>query len=215
MPKVSEAHRQARRTQILEAAVRCFSREGFHRATMHDVVRESGLSPGAIYCYFRSKNDLVRAIAAERHARERAWLADAPRGVDVLTHARALARTFFGALRDPAERARRSQTIQLWAEALRRPDIKRLIRRGVDEPRATLRALVGRAQRQGALPRDLVPDAVARMMIALFQGFVLQLAWDRGADVEAYLATVERVIAALAREVSPSRRPRTASALRG
>jgi AcrR family transcriptional regulator len=214
MPRVSEAHRAARRSQILDAAARCFAREGFHRATMHDVVRESGLSPGAIYRYFRSKDDLVQTIAAERHARERAWLADANRGADVLAQVRGLARAFFGALRDPAERTRRSQTIQLWAEALRRPDIRRLVRRGVDEPRAALRALVERAQRQGALPRDLAPDAVARMMIALFQGFVLQQAWDRRVDGDAYLATLERVIDALAREVSRPRPPRTASARR-
>jgi AcrR family transcriptional regulator len=59
MPKVSQAHRDARRAQILEAAIICFSRRGFHSATMQDIVRQSRLSPGAIYNYFASKEDSV------------------------------------------------------------------------------------------------------------------------------------------------------------
>lgn len=63
MPKVSEEHAAARRSQILDAAIDCFARTGIHRTTMRDVFRESGLSPGAVYTYFFGKDDLVRAVA--------------------------------------------------------------------------------------------------------------------------------------------------------
>ena len=49
MPKVSEQHREARRDQIVDAALRCFSRKGFQRTSMADIIAESGLSAGAIY----------------------------------------------------------------------------------------------------------------------------------------------------------------------
>jgi AcrR family transcriptional regulator len=49
MPKVSRAHLDARRRQILDAAAACFAQQGFHRTTMQDVVRRARLSPGAIY----------------------------------------------------------------------------------------------------------------------------------------------------------------------
>ena len=39
MPKVTEAHLEARREQILDAAAECFARKGFHRSTMHDICR--------------------------------------------------------------------------------------------------------------------------------------------------------------------------------
>src|SRR3989304_6177982 len=55
MPKVTEAHLEARRSQILDAAWTCFARKGYHQATMQDICQESGLSPGAIYRYFESK----------------------------------------------------------------------------------------------------------------------------------------------------------------
>jgi AcrR family transcriptional regulator len=55
MPKVTEAHLEARRQQILDAALACFSRRGFHQSTMQDICQEAELSPGAVYRYFRSK----------------------------------------------------------------------------------------------------------------------------------------------------------------
>ena len=61
MPKVTAAHEQAVRARIVDAALRVFAKKGYHDATMQDVVRRSGLSVGAIYTYFRSKDDLFLA----------------------------------------------------------------------------------------------------------------------------------------------------------
>ena len=61
MPRVSAAHEQEVRDRIVRAATRVFAEHGFHRATMQDIVRESGLSVGAIYTYFKSKSDLILA----------------------------------------------------------------------------------------------------------------------------------------------------------
>src|SRR5215469_137769 len=65
MPKVTEEHVQARRRQILSAALRCFARQGFHRTTMQDIFREADLSPGAVYSYFTGKDELIAAIILE------------------------------------------------------------------------------------------------------------------------------------------------------
>src|SRR3954467_3629050 len=62
MPKVTEEHVDARRRQILSGALRCFAREGFYRTTMQDIFREAGLSPGAVYSYFKGKDELIAAI---------------------------------------------------------------------------------------------------------------------------------------------------------
>ena len=61
MPKVSEEHLRARRRQIIRAALVCLSLQGFHRTTMQDIVQESGLSVGAFYRYFESKEAIVAA----------------------------------------------------------------------------------------------------------------------------------------------------------
>ena len=62
MPKVTEQYRDARRGQILDAARRCFLRDGFHETSMHDLFAEVGLSSGAVYRYFASKDELIIAM---------------------------------------------------------------------------------------------------------------------------------------------------------
>ena len=58
MPKISEERRGARREQILEGARRCFAEHGYEGATVAKLEREIGLSRGAIFNYFSSKEDL-------------------------------------------------------------------------------------------------------------------------------------------------------------
>jgi len=58
MPRVTVAHEQAVRQRIVEAAIRVFGEMDYQRATVQDVVRASGLSVGAVYTYFKSKEEL-------------------------------------------------------------------------------------------------------------------------------------------------------------
>jgi AcrR family transcriptional regulator len=76
VPKISPAHEQQRRTQILQAAMACFARQGYHATSIDDVVGESGLSVGAIYSYFPSKEDLFLALSDHRSDQTLAYLND-------------------------------------------------------------------------------------------------------------------------------------------
>ncbi|MBW2372794.1 MAG: helix-turn-helix transcriptional regulator, partial [Deltaproteobacteria bacterium] len=55
---------EARRAQILEAALRCFSEKGYHEATMDDLAREAGLSKGSLYWHFKSKAQVFAGLLA-------------------------------------------------------------------------------------------------------------------------------------------------------
>lgn len=57
-PDVSEE----RKEQILDAAAIVFSQQGFANARMDDIVKQSGLSKGALYWYFKSKDDIILAL---------------------------------------------------------------------------------------------------------------------------------------------------------
>ncbi len=65
-PDVSDT----RKSQILEAAMNVFSRRGFHEARMDDIVQESGLSKGALYWYFKSKDEVILSILDNLFERE-------------------------------------------------------------------------------------------------------------------------------------------------
>lgn len=197
MPKVSSEHSDARRQQILDAALQCFSDRGFHKTTMKDIIRVSGLSAGAIYNYFASKGDIVDAIAQQRHAGENAFLAGASTESDKPLDLHALARAFFSSFAGDEHRESRRVGVEVWAEALRNPDVLVTVRRGVDEPRRLLTRIIEECQERGELPAGVDRNGLARVMVAIFQGFVLQQAWDPETDSDEYLAAVEVLLSAL------------------
>ncbi len=63
MPRLKPDTQRARREHILDAAERCFARSGFHATSMQDICREAHVSPGALYVYFASKEDLIAGLA--------------------------------------------------------------------------------------------------------------------------------------------------------
>jgi AcrR family transcriptional regulator len=205
MPKISEEQKTARRLEILEAAERCFARQGFHRTTMEDIIRQLKSSPGAVYCYFRGKNEIVAAIAEQRHKRESALLADLLASANVAEGLEHLARTFVGMLQDPEEKERRKLTIQIWAESLRDARIRKIVERGIRQ-RDLLTTALRKAQQSGQLPKDLDPDAFSRVLLALAQGLILQQAWEPALNFESYLVTATQLVTSALRGVSTPRK---------
>src|SRR5271170_18844 len=74
MPRISEEKRQARRDQILAASWRCFSRRGIHSTSMEEIIREADLSFGAVYLYYKSKEELILAAFSAAFEEMRALL---------------------------------------------------------------------------------------------------------------------------------------------
>jgi AcrR family transcriptional regulator len=123
MPRVSQEHLDARRRQILDAARRCFVRNGFHATSMQDVLSEANLSAGAVYRYFRSKDDIIAAIAIDALAEvtsafEDVFDTDTPPPVEEVL-GRIL--TTIQRLDDTQDLAK--VAIQVWGEALRSPTL--------------------------------------------------------------------------------------------
>lgn len=208
MPKISQTKRDARQRQILDAALACFSENGFHQTGMADIVRRSGLSHGAVYVYFQSKDDLIEALAVDRHRQEAMLSAAASHAEDPVEGLRALVRVYAHWLTDPqAEQARRVG-INGWAEALRNERVRAGAIEGIDAPRLLITTLVERAQSEGQLSADLSADAVARSLVALFQGFLLQAVWKQPIDIAACLAVIDRMLGGLAPPPGTKRKKR-------
>ncbi|MCM3124777.1 TetR/AcrR family transcriptional regulator [Mesobacillus sp. AQ2] len=61
-PIVSEEYKERKRQEILQSAHACFAKKGFEASTVDDIVAQSGLSKGAIYNYFKSKDEIYLAL---------------------------------------------------------------------------------------------------------------------------------------------------------
>jgi AcrR family transcriptional regulator len=194
VPRITAARASAQRERILDAALTCFAREGFHAATMQDIVAESGLSPGAIYGYFKGKTDVVMAIASERHAMERRRMEHALNTADLDTSLVRLVESFVLGLRDPQEKRWRRLAVQLWAESLSSPGLRREALGGVTQAIEVLSPMIRKAQRAGRWPRHLNPESAARVMIAILQGISLQLAWDDTVDIASFASALRIMI---------------------
>lgn len=179
MPKVSQEYLDARRSEILDAAIVCFSRDGFHCTTMQDIVRQSGLSPGAIYNYFKSKEEIIAAIANRRQSKERELLADAISEGPADKALLRLRDAFLNELSNPKERQRRRVSVQLWAEAQRNAEIRKIVEQSFAEPRKLISTLIVNAQKCGGIVDSVDADTLASFVIAIFHGFVLQNEWDK------------------------------------
>lgn len=161
MPKVSEEHLRRRRQQILDAAKECFATKGFHSTSMHDIFAASGLSAGAVYRYFPSKTDLIKAIASESLGEVLDSIAAEPMPGDIAGLLAGLVSRFAG---DGRLAEVSPIATQVWAEAARDPEIAETAREMLDSLTDRVRA---------SLP-DGTPPQAARLIVAILQGFVIQ-----------------------------------------
>ncbi len=183
MPKISDAKRESRRQEILDAAMRCFSRDGFHNTTTADIVRESGMSQGALYLYFKTKDDIIVALADDRHQGDAYVNALAQSEPDPIQGLSLLLETYGRSLEDERRLDMRRVGIQGWGEALRNPTVHASAVQGMNAVHDAIIDLIERGQANGEFRRDAKPDAVARILMATFQGLNLQSCLGQSFDL--------------------------------
>ena len=176
MPKVTEEHRVARRQQIVDAARICVCEQGFHKTTMADVIRESGLSAGAVYGYFKSKDEIVAAIADDALSAVDQLFQEMLATEGQLTPAAALRRTLDFVV-EMAEQHSTDPTrvgVQAWAEALHNEAIFATASAKYRMLRGHFAEVARRAQADGTIAADANPEYVGQVMFGLIPGFILQ-----------------------------------------
>jgi AcrR family transcriptional regulator len=204
VPKVSDAHREARRRQILEAATIRASRSGFHGMTMGDLIEEAGLSAGAVYGYFPSKTALIRTIADQALGVASERLDELAGRPGVLTLATVLTEFLEAALETHGDNSPRI-AVQVWAEAGRDPEIAAMAEQRIRGLREALARVVRRCVADGTLDdAGGDPDAMAMALLAFLPGFVVQRLLAPDISVETYLRGVLQLLGARVVEVGQS-----------
>jgi AcrR family transcriptional regulator len=214
--KSTDAQKQDRRQQLLDAALRCFSRNGFHNTTMADIAREAGVAPGTFYLYFSTKDDVIAALADDRRQGEALINSIAGAEVDPIVGLTLMLELHGQSLSDPRRNDERRVAVQGWAEALRSDAIRGRLATYTSRVTEELARLIERGQRTGQFKPDADPEAVARSIVALFRGLTLQAAWDEAYDPTLISnAVADMIQGALAPAGGPAKPVQTAQAEEG
>lgn len=175
MPRVSAAHEQEVRERILDAASRVFAEKGYHSSTIADVVRESGLSVGAIYSYFSGKDELIRLTCDQVAARGLDELAARLAPATSTAERLAIAiRLYIETIDDYDGAPGQVTLVQAWAEADREPGVREMLAGRRERLAGAGQLLLRQGVISGELPAWLDVDAVTRALLALLDGLMLQ-----------------------------------------
>ena len=211
MPRVTQQHEQEVRDRIVRAAISVFAERGFHRATMQDIVRASGLSVGAIYTYFRSKSDLILAGCDLITDQELGELRDRLASVTGYREriATAVGFWFDNIAVEQTDRGSGFLILQAWAEADTDPAIREMLLRRRRETVTAVALVLQEGVMRGELPGWLDLPPIAHALAALLDGVLIEASEDgaayRRADAERrVLALIETLLAAVAAE-APAR----------
>lgn len=204
MPRVTDAHRQARRDQIAEAVIRVVRRHGISDASMTQISAECGLSVGAIYANFEDKADLARYVANRLFDWRITELESMTDGGTVAAPLDVL-RLLLGSMADH-HRPAPAVILQFWSKASVDDGLRAVLTEQVDRLRTGVeRALRPWADQQarregeegegeGGDGAELARRTAYACMI-IGQGFLANQGLFGWMDAEEYLATVARAIA--------------------
>jgi AcrR family transcriptional regulator len=166
MPKVVPEYKEEAKSRILEAANKVFAERGYHEATMDDIAKRLGVSKGAIYLYFSSKEDLFEAMCKT-----------APQAFKEILY------SSFGDEANPVQSATQffdkmlklsasnpGLSFEILSEASRSPSLKRILRQNHEEYERVLTGFLAEGRKRKIVGDNLDIRPLANALIALWNG---------------------------------------------
>jgi TetR/AcrR family transcriptional regulator, repressor for uid operon len=160
-----------RHTQILEAAMVCFAKRGFHQASMHDISAEAGISVGLIYRYFENKEAVIAAMA-DRHKKEIHEVLERARVAPSLLES--LEILFTAHCCENSPKVQSAFVVDLYAEASRNPQVANLVLGVLETAMEGLTGLIARAPETQRSAHDLAPNEMAELIFAVGRGMLMR-----------------------------------------
>jgi AcrR family transcriptional regulator len=193
MPKIAEAAREARRGQIIAAALACFARAGYHATTMADVAAQAEVSKGTPYLYFESKEALFIALHKQWDCglADRVNAAIAALPAAVRRSPRRILHTVAGAVASHVLEETQTCRVLMEARALaaHEPAIAAAVQATDTRTHEQLESLVTAGVEAGEWPADTDAALAARLFTAGLYGLMAQwhlapgsFSWDAAAS---------------------------------
>ena len=197
MTKVTQAHLDARREEILAAAVKIFARKGMQNATMAEIAEAAGISAGAIYRYFANKEDLAAFCMGQSGDQvTSAWRQLSEENGDPRTAFEAMARESFDELNAPEASNETFLMFESQLAAARAGESRLLTesRRSHQVIVAGLAEAIKKMQDAGQFPRELNAEQLGAGLLSFYWGARLTRLVNDDVDTDAQLAQVWRLM---------------------
>jgi AcrR family transcriptional regulator len=195
MPRITDERKEERREQVLEAARACLQDHGLEAVSMEMIIARSGLSTGAVYGYFKGKDQIINAVIAEGTAQMAEDLApilmnpDPPPLPEFMSQVLRAVTNFGRHKRGGIDRLLVS--LHGWSHSQSDPVLKQATRTSYAALRQLFVDVVRRWQATGTFDSDADPQAVAELLTSITLGFVAQRALAGSTDVAAHVAALE------------------------
>jgi TetR/AcrR family transcriptional repressor of uid operon len=164
-------HSLDRPTQILDAALVCFAKRGFHQTSMHDISTEAGISVGLIYRYFENKDAVISAMA-DRHKKEIQEVLERARQAPNLLES--LEILFTAHCCEDAPQVVSAFVVDLYAEASRNPHVADLVRDVLQAAMDGVTDLIARSPEAERAAHGLKPHELAELIFAVSRGMLMR-----------------------------------------
>ena len=170
MPKVVPEYKEEAKARIVNAARVVFAKKGYHDATMDDVARQVGVSKGALYSYFKSKEDLLKDISLQGHQSLRNILTETCK----FTNLEEALEEIYSKITQQL-RGNLHTHFEVIALSSHDPKIKRIVYADYQKDMAAVEAFVEEKKKQGVIRTDVDARVLAELFTALYMGTLTKL----------------------------------------
>jgi len=170
------------RQRILQAAMQCFSENGFHSASMQQICAAANMSPGGVYRYFASKDEIIGAIFEFVQARNNQYF---ERMVAEGVTLENFLNVGFSCLRDLTTGPERGLFCEVFAEAQRNPQMRQIFEAKYQHAIGKMRMALTHLQAIGEIDKAVDVGVVATLLMAIGDGLIVRLRVDQDLQFEA------------------------------
>ncbi len=192
MPRVVPGYKEEAKRRIVSVALDVFAEKGYDQTTMEDIGNRLGVSKGALYLYFKSKEELFRAITEQAQDQLREVMSDSFRERNLLKGANA----FLDSSLSPQYRPNLYLTFEFLSEASRNNELREILKEDHESDLAAVRSFLEDQRTQGIIRPDIDIYSLSFGVIALYYGLRASLIiGDDEADVKrAWVDTIKAMI---------------------
>ena len=195
MPRITDEQRDARRTQILDAARACVAEHGLEAVSVEMIIARSGLSTGSVYRHFKGKDDIIAAAVVNGTA----GLIDALQPVLEQDPPPPLPALMQQVLRKTASYSKRGDVdlrhvaLHGWSHSQTDPELKATVETMYSGVRRQYGRICKTWQATDQFDPDVDPNAVAQLLLSITLGFSAQHALAGGADINAHVKALSAI----------------------